>query len=106
MKQFISWNVNGIRAAVGKGFYEYFQNQQADFFCLQETKIQPEQVTLDLPGYYQYFNYAKTKKGYSGTAIFSKEEPLAVTYDIGVPEHDQEGRVIKMEMPEFFMVKV
>jgi len=106
MKQFISWNVNGIRAAVGKGFYEYFQNQQADFFCLQETKIQPEQVTLDLPGYYQYFNYAKTKKGYSGTAIFSKEEPLAVTYDIGVPEHDQEGRVITLEMPEFFLVTV
>ena len=106
MKQFISWNVNGIRAAVGKGFYEYFQNQQADFFCLQETKIQPEQVTLDLPGYHQYFNYAKTKKGYSGTAIFSKEEPLAVTYDIGVPEHDQEGRVITLEMPEFFLVTV
>ena len=106
MKQLISWNVNGIRAAIGKGFYEYFQNQQADFFCLQETKIQPEQVTLDLPGYHQYFNYAKTKKGYSGTAIFSKEEPLAVTYDIGVPEHDQEGRVITLEMPEFFLVTV
>ena len=106
MKQFISWNVNGIRAAAGKGFYEYFQNRQADFFCLQETKIQPEQITLDLPGYHQYFNYAKTKKGYSGTAIFAKEEPLTVTYDIGVPEHDQEGRVITLEMPEFFLVTV
>ena len=106
MKQLISWNVNGIRAAVGKGFYEYFQDRKADFFCLQETKIQPEQITLDLPGYHQYFNYAKTKKGYSGTAIFSKEEPLAVTYDIGVLEHDQEGRVITLEMPEFFLVTV
>ncbi|RRD94296.1 exodeoxyribonuclease III [Clostridiales bacterium COT073_COT-073] len=106
MKQLISWNVNGIRACVGKGFYDYFQNQGADFFCLQETKIQPEQIELDLPGYHQYFNYAKTKKGYSGTAIFCKEKPLSVTYDIGVEEHDQEGRVITAEMEEFYLVTV
>lgn len=106
MKQLISWNVNGIRACITKGFYEYFQHQEADFFCLQETKIQPDQVELDLPGYYQYFNYAKTKKGYSGTAIFCKEEPIAVTYDIGVPEHDKEGRVITAEMEEFYLVTV
>lgn len=106
MKQLISWNVNGIRAAVTKGFYDYFRNQNADFFCLQETKIQPDQIELELEGYHQYFNYAKTKKGYSGTAIFCKEEPIAVTYDIGVEEHDREGRVITAEMPEFYLVTV
>lgn len=106
MKQLISWNVNGIRAAITKGFYDYFKDRDADFFCLQETKIQPDQVELELPGYHQYFNYAKTKKGYSGTAIFSKEEPISVTYDIGVEEHDREGRVITLEMPNFYLVTV
>lgn len=99
----ISWNVNGIRACLQKDFMGFFNEADADIFCLQETKIQEGQVTLDLPGYYQYFNYA-VKKGYSGTAIFSKKEPLAVSYGIGIEEHDQEGRVITLEFENFYMV--
>lgn len=99
----ISWNVNGIRACVGKGFYDFFKEIDADFFCLQETKMQAGQLDMDTPGYHQYFNYAE-KKGYSGTAIFSKREPLNVTYGIGVEEHDHEGRVITLEFDDFFFV--
>lgn len=101
--KFISWNVNGLRACVQKGFLEYFKEMDADFFCLQETKLQAGQITLDLPGYYQYWNYAE-KKGYSGTAIFTKHEPITVAYGIGIPEHDREGRVITLEYAEFYMV--
>ena len=99
----ISWNVNGIRACLGKGFMEFFTAEDADFFCLQETKLQAGQVELDLPGYHQYWNYAE-KKGYSGTAIFAKEEPVGVTYGVGVPELDTEGRLITLEYPEYFVV--
>ena len=91
----ISWNVNGLRACVSKNFMEYFNEADADVFCLQETKMQEGQLSLDTPGYHQYFNYAE-KKGYSGTAIFVKKEPLNVTYGIGVEEHDHEGRVITL----------
>ncbi len=101
----ISWNVNGIRACLQKDFMGFFNGADADIFCLQETKIQEGQVQLDLPGYYQYFNYA-VKKGYSGTAIFTKKEPLSVTYGIGIEEHDQEGRVITLEFENFYMVTV
>lgn len=101
----VSWNVNGIRACLQKGFLEYFNEIDADIFCLQETKCQDGQVSLDLPGYYQYWNYAE-KKGYSGTAIFTKKEPLKVTYGMGFAEHDTEGRVITLEFEEFFMVTV
>ena len=101
----ISWNVNGIRACIGKGFEESFAALDADIFCLQETKCQQGQVKLELPGYYQYWNYA-VKKGYSGTAIFTKQEPLSVRYGINIEEHDQEGRVITLEYPDFFMVTV
>ncbi len=101
----ISWNVNGIRACLQKDFMGFFNDADADIFCLQETKIQEGQVSLDLPGYHQYFNYA-VKKGYSGTAIFSKKEPLSVAYGIGMEEHDQEGRVITLEFEEFYMVTV
>lgn len=101
----ISWNVNGIRACLEKGFMDYFNAVDADFFCLQETKCQAGQVNLDLPGYHQYWNYA-VKKGYSGTAIFTKQEPLKVTYGMGIEEHDQEGRVITLEMNDFYMVTV
>lgn len=101
----ISWNVNGIRACVTKGFLEYFNEVDADIFCLQETKLQQGQLELELPGYYQYWNYAE-KKGYSGTAIFTKKEPLEVVYGLGVLEHDMEGRVITLEFEEFFMVTV
>ena len=99
----ISWNVNGIRACVGKGFYDFFKEIDADLFCLQETKMQAGQLDMDTPGYHQYFNYAE-KKGYSGTAIFSKREPLNVTYGIGIEEHDHEGRVITLEIDDFFFV--
>ena len=99
----ISWNVNGLRACVQKGFLDFFQKADADIFCIQESKLQEGQISLDLPGYYQYWNYAQ-KKGYSGTAIFTKQEPLTVTYGIGIPEHDTEGRVITLEFPEFYMV--
>ncbi len=91
--KFISWNVNGLRAVLKKNFYEVIQTLDADWFCLQETKMQAGQAELDLPGYHQYFNYAE-RKGYSGTAILTKHEPDAVTYGIGVPEYDTEGRVI------------
>lgn len=103
--KFISWNVNGIRACLQKGFMDYFNAQQADFFCLQETKCQAGQVELELEGYHQYWNYA-VKKGYSGTAIFTKQEPLNVYYGIDMEEHDQEGRVITLEMADFYMVTV
>ena len=98
----ISWNVNGLRACVGKGFTDYFHSMEADFFCLQETKLQQGQIQLDLPGYHQFWNYAE-KKGYSGTAIFAKEEPLSVIYGVGVPELDTEGRLITLEYPDFYI---
>ena len=101
----ISWNVNGLRACVEKGFLDFFKEVDADVFCLQETKLQQGQIDLDLPGYYQYWNYAE-KKGYSGTAIFTKKEPLSVAYGIGVEEHDKEGRVITAEYDEFYVVTV
>ena len=103
--KFISWNVNGIRACVQKGFEEFFKNADADIFCIQETKMQEGQLVLELPGYYQYWNYAE-RKGYSGTAIFTKIKPLSVSYGIGVPEHDQEGRVITLEFEEYYFVTV
>lgn len=103
--KFISWNVNGIRACCQKGFPEYFKQLGADFFCLQETKIQKGQIDLHFPGYQSYWNYAE-KKGYSGTAIFTKYTPLSVTYGIGVDEHDHEGRVITLEMDKFYLVTV
>ncbi len=101
--KFVSWNVNGLRACVGKGFVEIFEGLDADFFCLQETKLQAGQIDLDLPGYSQYWNYAE-KKGYSGTAIFAKKEPLSVRYGVGVPELDTEGRLITLEYESFFLV--
>lgn len=101
----ISWNVNGLRACVTKGFLDYFKEADADIFCIQETKLQEGQIDLDLPGYYQYWNYAE-KKGYSGTAVFTKREPLSVSYGLGIPEHDKEGRVITLEFPEFYLVTV
>ena len=101
----ISWNVNGIRACLKKGFLEYFDAENADIFCLQETKLSEGQLDLDLKGYYQYWNYAE-KKGYSGTAIFTKKEPLAVSYGLGIEEHDQEGRVITLEFEKFYMITV
>lgn len=103
--KFISWNVNGLRAVVGKNFMEAFKTLDADFFCLQETKLQAGQITLDLPGYKQFWNYAE-KKGYSGTAIFTKHEPLSVQYGIGIAEHDTEGRVITLEYKDFYLVTV
>lgn len=103
MSKLISWNVNGLRACVTKGFLDYFKELDADVFCLQETKLQEGQIELDLPGYYQYWNYAE-KKGYSGTAMFTKEEPISVSYGIGTEEHDREGRVITAEFPEYFVV--
>ena len=101
----ISWNVNCLRACVQKGFLEYFQQVDADVFCIQESKLQAGQIDLDLPGYHQYWNYA-VKKGYSGTAMFTKQEPLSVSYGIGMEEHDQEGRVITAEFPEYYVVTV
>lgn len=101
----ISWNVNGLRACVGKGFLDFFKEADADIFCLQETKLQAGQIDLELPGYHQYWNYAE-KKGYSGTAVFAKEEPLAVTYGIEMEEHDHEGRVITLEYPDFYLITV
>ena len=101
----ISWNVNGLRACVGKGFSEIFKELDADFFCLQETKMQEGQLDICFEGYKSYWNYAE-KKGYSGTAIFTRHEPLNVSYGIGVEEHDHEGRVITLEMPDFFLVTV
>lgn len=101
----ISWNVNGLRAAVKKGFMDSFNALDADIFCLQETKLQAGQIELDLPGYYQYWCYAE-KKGYSGTAVFSRVEPISVTYNLGYPEHDSEGRVITCEFEDFYLVCV
>lgn len=101
----ISWNVNGLRACVGKGFLEFFQQEDADIFCVQETKMQPEQLALDLPGYVKFFNSA-ARKGYSGTAVFAKKEPLSAANGIGIPEHDTEGRVITLEYPGFYLVTV
>ena len=101
----ISWIVNGLRACVGKGFLDYFKEQQADIFCLQETKLQEGQIELELDGYHQYWNYAE-KKGYSGTAIFTKEKPISVHYGIGIEEHDKEGRVITLEFEKFYMITV
>ncbi|WP_047999033.1 exodeoxyribonuclease III [Lactiplantibacillus herbarum] len=99
----ISWNVNGLRAAVKHGFVDTFNQLDADFFCVQETKLQAGQIDIDFPGYYQYWNYAE-RKGYSGTAIFTKHEPLAVTYGIGVPEFDDEGRVITLEYADYYVL--
>ena len=101
--KFISWNVNGLRACMQKGFLDFFKEADADIFCLQETKLQAGQLELSLPGYHQYWNYAQ-KKGYSGTAIFTKKEPLSVSCGIGIEEHDQEGRVITLEFDDFYFV--
>jgi len=101
----ISWNVNGLRAVMGKGFMDFFNKIDADIFCLQETKLQEGQIEMNLPGYYQYWNYAE-KKGYSGTAIFSKKEALNVSYGIGIEEHDHEGRVITLEFDDYYVVTV
>ena len=103
--KFISWNVNGLRAVVKKGFEDTFNQLDADFFCLQETKMQEGQLDLAFPGYESYWNYAD-KKGYSGTAIYTKHHPLSVSYGIGIDEHDHEGRVITLEMPDFYLVCV
>ncbi len=103
--RFISWNVNGLRACAGKGFAEKFLELDADAFCLQETKMQAGQLDLEFPGYKSYWNYAD-KKGYSGTAIYTKHEPLSVTYGLGIDEHDHEGRVITLEMDEYYLVTV
>lgn len=105
MLKFISWNVNGIRACCDKGFRETFARLDADFFCLQETKMQAGQLDLQFEGYQSYWNYAE-KKGYSGTAIFTRHQPLSVTYGIGVDEHDHEGRVITLEMEQFYLITV
>ena len=103
--KFISWNVNGIRACCEKGFREAFDSLDADFFCLQETKMQEGQLDLEFPGYKSYWNYAE-KKGYSGTAIFTKHKPLNVTYGMGIEEHDHEGRIVTLEMEKFYLVTV
>lgn len=105
MMKLISWNVNGLRACADKGFADAFKALDADFFCLQETKMQAGQLDLEFEGYRSYWNYAE-KKGYSGTAIYSRHEPVAVTYGLGIEEHDHEGRVITLEMPDFFLVTV
>ncbi|MDO4295347.1 MAG: exodeoxyribonuclease III [bacterium] len=103
MKKLISWNVNGLRACVQKGFLEYFKEMDADIFCIQESKLQEGQIDLDLPEYYQYWNYAE-KKGYSGTALFTKEKPICVTKGMGIEEHDKEGRVITAEFEPYYVV--
>ena len=105
MKKFVSWNVNGLRACMEKGFMDAFRQLDADVFCLQETKLQQGQITLDLPGYCQYWNYAE-KKGYSGTAVFTREEPLSVRYGLGIDQHDHEGRVITLEFPDYYFITV
>lgn len=105
MKKLISWNVNGLRACMEKGFLTFFNEIDADIFCLQETKLQQGQIFLDLPGYHQYWNYAE-KKGYSGTAAFTKEEPLSVSYGLGIEKHDHEGRVITLEFERFYLITV
>ena len=103
--KFVSWNVNGLRACVSKGFVDFFKDFDADFFCLQETKLQAGQIDLDLPGYQQFWNYAE-KKGYSGTAIFTRKQPLSVRYGIGIEEHDHEGRVITLEFENYYIITV
>jgi len=103
--KFVSWNVNGLRACLGKGFMDYFRSADADFFCLQETKMQPGQAEVPAEGYHLYMNSAE-KKGYSGTAVFARQEPLSVRYGLGLEEHDHEGRVITLEYPDFFLVTV
>ena len=103
--KFISWNVNGIRACVQKGFMDFFKEADADIFCLQETKMQEGQLELELPGYHQYWNYA-LRKGYSGTAVFTKKEPISVSYGIGIEKHDQEGRVITLEFEDYYFITV
>ena len=103
MKKLVSWNVNGLRACVGKNFMDFFREVDADVFAIQESKLQEGQILMDLPGYHQYWNYAE-KKGYSGTAVFTKEEPISVSYGIGIEEHDHEGRVITLEYPDFYFV--
>ena len=103
MKKMISWNVNGLRAAVGKGFLDYFREADADIFCIQETKLSENQIELDLPGYYDYWNYAQ-KKGYSGVAVFTKEKPLSVFLGMGIEEHDKEGRLITLEYEDFYFI--
>lgn len=103
--RFISWNVNGLRACMDKGFMDFFKEADADIFCVQETKLQEGQISLELPGYHQYWNYAE-KKGYSGTALFTRTEPLQVSYGMGMEEHDHEGRVITAEFEEFYFVTV
>ena len=103
--KFISWNVNGIRACVQKGFMDFFREADADIFCIQESKMQKGQLELELPGYCQYWNYAE-RKGYSGTAVFTKQEPLSAVFGIGVSEHDREGRVITLEYEEYYLVTV
>ena len=105
LKKLISWNVNGLRACVKKGFLDYFNEMDADIFCVQETKLQEGQIDLELEGYYDYWNYAE-KKGYSGTAIFTKEKPISVKMGLGIEEHDNEGRVITLEYDKFFLVNV
>jgi exodeoxyribonuclease-3 len=105
MKKLISWNVNGLRACINKGFLDFVKAEDADIFCIQESKLQEGQITLELPGYHQYWNYAE-KKGYSGTAVFTKEEPVCVTYGIGIEKHDHEGRVITLEFADFYMITV
>lgn len=99
----ISWNVNGLRACMQKGFMDFLNESDADIFCIQETKLQEGQIAMELPGYFQYWNYAE-KKGYSGTAVFSKKEPISVSYGIGIEEHDHEGRVISLEFKDFYVV--
>lgn len=101
--KFITWNVNGLRACVGKGFMDFFEKENADFFCIQETKMQEGQLSLELPGYFQFWHSAE-KKGYSGTAVFTKHEPLSVMYDFGIDEHNSEGRVITLEYEDFYLV--
>ena len=101
-KKMISWNVNGLRAAAGKTFFDAFHELDADIFCIQESKLQEGQIELDLPGYYDYWNYAE-KKGYSGVAMFTKEKPVNVSYGLGIPEHDREGRVITLEFPDYYV---
>lgn len=103
--KFISWNVNGIRACVKKGFIDYFKEMDADFFCIQETKLQEDQITLDFDGYYEYWNYA-LKKGYSGTAIFTKRKPISVSYGVGLKEEEPEGRIITLEFETFYLINV
>lgn len=105
MLKFVSWNVNGLRACMNKGFMDTFNDLDADVFCLQETKMQPHQLQLDLPGFYQYWNSAD-KKGYSGTAIFTKQKPISESYGLGIDEHDHEGRVITLEFEKYYMVCV